>query len=72
MKANPKKIKFIILGNRESHTFQIGDTTTKSISTVTLLGVTTDSKLNFKEHINNIKKSYYKVYTLGRLRKFLP
>ena len=48
----------IILGNTESHTFQIGDITTKSVSSVTLLSITTDSKLNFKEHINNIIKKF--------------
>ena len=48
----------IILGNTGSHTFQIGDITTKSVSSVTLLGITTDSKLNFKEHINNIIKKF--------------
>ena len=32
------------------------DIITKSISSVTPLGITIDSKLNSKEHINNIKK----------------
>ena len=46
--------------------------TIKSASYVTLHGITIDSKLNFKEHINNIvKKTYYKLYALRRLRKFL-
>ena len=68
MKANPEKFVFIILENRGSHTFQIGDITTKSISTVALLGITIDSKLNFKEHINSIiKKTYYKLYALRKL-----
>ena len=72
MKANPDKFQFIILGNTGSHTSQIGDITIKSVSSVTLLGITIDSKLNFKEHINNIvKKAYYKLYALRRLRKFL-
>ena len=43
----------------------------KSASSVTLLGNTIDSKLNFKIHINNRKKAYYKLYALRRLRKFL-
>ena len=51
---------------------KIGDITIKSASSVTLLGITIDSKLNFKEHINNIvQKAYYKLYALRRLRKFL-
>ena len=58
MKVNPEKFQFIILGNTGSHTLKIGDTTIKSASSVTLLGITIDSKLNFKEHINNIVKKY--------------
>ena len=72
MKANHDKFQFIILENTGSHTLQIGDVTTKSASSVTLLGITIDSKLNFKEHVNNIiKKAYYKLYALRRLRRFL-
>ena len=58
MKANPDKFQFIILGNKGSHKLQIRDITTKSISSVTLLGITIDSKLDFKEHINNTIKKY--------------
>ena len=50
---------------------QIGDITTKPVSAVSLIGNTIDSKLNFKEHINNRKKTYYKLYALRRLRKLL-
>ena len=58
MKANPDKFQFIILGNKGSHKLQIRGITTKSISSVTLLGITIDSKLDFKEHINNTIKKY--------------
>ena len=71
MKANPDKSQFIILGNTDSHTLQIGDITTKFVSSLTLLGITIDSKLNFKEHIKNIKKAYYKLHALRILRKSL-
>ena len=72
MKANLDKFQFIILGNTGSHTLKIGDITIRSASYVTLLGITIDSKLNFKEHISNIvKKAYYKLYALRTLRKFL-
>ena len=72
MKANPDKLQFIILGNTDSHKLQIGDITTKSVSSVKLPGITIDSKLSFKEHINNIvKKTYYNLYAPRRLRKFL-
>ena len=72
MKENPDKFQFIILGKTGSYTLKIGDITIKSASSVTLLGITIDSKLNFTEHINIIvKKTYYKLYALRRLRKFL-
>ena len=48
MKAHPENFQFIILGNRGLHALQIGDITTKSVSSITLLGITIDSKLNFK------------------------
>ena len=54
--SKPDKCQFIILGNTFSHTLQICDITVKSASSVTLLGITIDPKLNFKEHINNIVK----------------
>ena len=61
--------KFSVYYPKE-HSF--GDITTKSVSSVTLLGITIDSKLNFKEDISNIiKEAYYKLYTLRRLQKFL-
>ena len=43
MKAKPHKFQFIILGNKGSHKLQIVDITTKSVSSVTLLGGTIDS-----------------------------
>ena len=60
-----------IFTNIIQDTLQIGDITTKSVSSVTLIGNTVDSKLNFKEHSSNRKKAYYKLYALRRLRKFL-
>ena len=72
MKAHPENFQFIFLGNTGLHALQIGDITTKSISSVNLLGITIDSKLSFKEDINNIiNEAYYKLYTLRRLRNFL-
>ena len=58
MKANPDKF------HKDSHTLQFGDITTKSVSSVTLLGITIDSKLNFKETYQHffLKKIYYKLY----------
>ena len=57
MKAHPENFQFIILGNTDLHTLETGDITTKPVSSVTLLGITTDSKFDFKEDINNIIKN---------------
>ena len=58
MKASPENFQFIILGNTGLHTLQIGDITTKSVLSVTLLSITIDSKFDFKEHINNFIKRH--------------
>ena len=58
MKASPENFQFIFLGNTGLHTLQIGDITTKSVLSVTLLGITIDSKFDFKEHINNFIKRH--------------
>ena len=56
MKAHPENFQYIILGNAGLYTLETGDITTKSVSPVTLLGIIIDSKLDFKEDINNIIK----------------
>ena len=72
LKAIPYKFHFIILENTGSITLKIGGIFIKLDSSVTLLGIIIDSKLNFKEHFNYIvKKAYYNSYSLRRLRKFL-
>ena len=72
VQTNPDKFQFITLGNTGSHKLQISNITIKSASSVALLSITINSKLNFKEHINNIaKKTYFNLCTLRRLRKFL-
>ena len=58
MKTNPDTFQFIILVNKGSHTLQIDDVTTKSISSVKLLGITIGSKLNFKELSITLEKKY--------------
>ena len=58
MKTNADKFQFTILGNTSSHKLQIGDITPKSVSSVTLLGIPIDSKLNFDAHTNNIIKKH--------------
>ena len=56
VKASADKFQFTILINTSSHTFQKNDTTIKSTLYVTLLGITIDSKMNFKDDIDNIMK----------------
>ena len=56
MKGHPENFKFIIPGNAGLHILETGDITTKPASSVTLLGITIDSKLDFKKDINNIIK----------------
>ena len=58
MKANPDKLQFMILGNTESHILQIGDITTKSVWSLTLLGITIDSKLNLKNISTILQKKH--------------
>ena len=65
MKANPDKFQFIILGNTGSRTLKIGDITITSASSVTLLGINIDSKLKYKEHINDIVEKHVVNYMLS-------
>ena len=61
--SNHENFQLIILGNTGSHILQIGDITTESVSSVTRFDITIDSKLNFKEHINNFIKKHTINYT---------
>ena len=65
MKANPDKFQFLILGNTGSRTLKIGDITMTSASSVTLLGINIDSKLKYKEHINDIVEKHVINYMLS-------
>ena len=69
MKANPAKFRFNSLRNTDSHTLQIGDVSTKSVSSVTLLDVTIDLKLNFKEYFNNVLKKHIINYIPQKAKK---
>lgn len=69
--ANFGIFQFIILGNKGSHRFQIEDINITLFAK--LPGITTGSKLNFLEHINNtIQKVHYDLYALRRLRNLSP
>ena len=74
LKANPGKFQFMILGDKKNNTFvlNIHDKEIKNSSKVELLGITVDSQLKFKNHIDNLcRKASYKLHALLGIRNFL-
>ena len=74
LKTNPGKFQFMILGDKKNNTFvlNIHDNEIKNSSEVELLGITIDSQLKFKKHIDNLcRKASYKLHALRRIRNFL-
>ena len=61
MIANPNKFQTIVLNKKRSDLtntkFQIDNQVIKSVSSVELLGIQIDDKLNFNLHISKISKS---------------
>ena len=73
LKANSGKFEFIILGDKKNNTFVliIHDKEIKNPSEVELLGITIDSQLKFKKHIDSLcRKASYELHALRRIRKF--
>ena len=72
MIVNPDKFQVILLGKRGSDNTNIElKIELKSISSVKLLGVHTDNKLNFNHHINKLCKSAgNQLNALTRLKSF--
>ena len=67
-KLNTDKCKLIV-GGRKSHpiTLRVGTSSIKEVSSVKLLGVTIDNKLNFNEHISKlVKKANSKLNVIKR------
>ena len=74
LKANPGKFQFMILGDKKNNTFvlNIHDKEIKNSSKVELLGITVESQLKFKNHIDNLcRKASYKLHALLGIRNFL-
>ena len=74
MVANPNKFQLMFLGTRKKTKLclRIGDKSCVSTSSVTLLGVEIDWKLNFNLHVKNItNKANNKANSLSRLRNKL-
>ena len=75
MKANPDKFQAICVGKRTFDaikSFQLGDTKITCEEKVSLLGVTIDFHLNFKDHISQICiKASQQLAVLKRIGKVL-
>ena len=73
LKANPKKFQFMVLGRNisDSNVLNIDGMVITSTDEVTLLGVSIDNKLTFKNHIYELsRKASYKLHALRRIRPF--
>ena len=73
LQANPSKFQFIIFGNEDSNaSLFLGDNCIHACTSVNLLGVTLDQKLNFKEHVRNLcRKAAWQLTALSRISKYL-
>ena len=71
MKSNTDKCHLIIVNNQVNN-IKIGNDIIISKTSVKLLGVTIDNKLNFNEHVDNIcKKANNKLHVLAGIAKYL-
>ena len=75
MIVNPDKFQVMIIGSgkeKEKYKLKINEAEIESQTSVTLLGVKIDNKLNFNEHISTIcKKSGNKINAISRIQGFL-
>ena len=71
MKPNTDKSHLFIV-NSEGDKIKIGNDEITGESSVKLLGIAIDNKLNFYEHVNNIcKKANQKLHALARIAKYI-
>ena len=74
VKPNPKKFKFMVLGSstRQSIILNINNIKIKESSSATLLGLTIDNRLTFKDHINILcRRANLKLRALRRIGNYL-
>ena len=74
LKPNPKKFQIMVLGNtiRPSVMLKIGSISIKETKKVTLLGITIDERLTFKDHISNVcRTANFKLHALRRIRSYI-
>ena len=71
MKSNNDKCHLLIV-NCQDNIITVGNEKITGSSSVKLLGITIDNKLNFNEHIANIcKKATQKLHALARIAQYL-
>ena len=74
MKANPKKFQFLILGKSKRQTIilNMNNIKIRESQNIELLGLKTDNRETFKDHINMLcGRANYKLHALRRIRKYL-
>ena len=75
MEANPDKFQFMLLGKSvipEKESLKFSNVEIQCVTSVKLLGVTLDYKLNFNEHINFLAaKAGAQLSAVSRVRRFL-
>ena len=74
LKANPGKFQFMILGDKShhKHELKINSIKVEASDDVLLLGITIDTKITFKQYVENLCwKAQYKLDALRRIRIFL-
>ena len=74
MVANPDKFQIMFIGLKESKRYclHINGNIIVNTDTVKLLGVTIDSKLNFRDHVTHIcKKMNQKTGAFSRIARYL-
>ena len=71
MKSNNDKCHLFIV-NSQDNIITVGNEKITGSSSVKLLGITIDNKLNFIEHIENIfKKANQNIHALARIDQYL-
>ena len=75
MIANPEKFQSMILqrsGNSDVHTIEIDDSKIETTNSVDILGIHTDNKLTFYDHIFTLcNKASMQLNAIGRLKHYL-
>ena len=72
LKLNASKCHLLISNHEKDVTINVGEEIIECETSVTLLGITLDSKLNFNEHVSNIcRKASQKIHALARISNYM-